>query len=366
MSSKNNNDGNDGNNNITNINLNNIDDNDNKNSEDTNKDIKDTINFKTLKILCVTWNIAGIPNKDYNIEELFTNNIFYQEKKSPDIIVIALQEIVELNLTNILLVSNQESVDSWTNNIQSTIKNIFPNEKYNELIKLSLVGIYYILFIKEDLKPDISLLDHNIIKTGMYGTLGNKGFFIICLKYFDKIISFGTGHFEAGQSYNSERVDTLIQLLNNPLNIKKDDDKLLCFKDSDYWIILGDLNFRIELTYENAINLIKEKNYDFLYGMDQLNFTLKNNKFLENTINEKKINFDPTYKYEQESNEYAYDEEKLRVPAWTDRILFCKNNGIKMLSYNSIKTIRYSDHRPVVGTFEIIVYPNKIQDSNKK
>ena len=108
--------------------------------------------------------------------------------------------------------------------------------------------------------------------------LGNKGFFTIFLKCYDKIVSVGSGHFEAGQSYNSERVDTLIQLLNNPLNIKK--DGYTSFKDSDYWIILGDLNFRIELSYENAVSLIKEKNYEFLYGMDQINFALKNNKFL--------------------------------------------------------------------------------------
>ena len=35
-----------------------------------------------------------------------------------------------------------------------------------------------------------------------------------------------------------------------------------------------------------------------------------------------------------------------------------------MLSYNCIKTIRYSDHRPVVGTFEITDYDNKSKDSN--
>ena len=78
----------------------------------------------------------------------------------------------------------------------------------------------------------------------------------------------------------------------------------------------------------------------------------------------KKINFDPTYKYEKESNKYAYDEDNVRVPAWTDRIFYCKNKGIKMLSYDCIKNLRYSDHRPVIGTFEIDTF--KIKKKNNK
>ena len=77
---------------------------------------------------------------------------------------------------------------------------------------------------------------------------------------------------------------------------------------------------------------------------------------LKKYICEKKINFDPTYKYEKDSDEYAYDEDKIRVPAWTDRIFFSKKEGIKMLSYDCIKTLKYSDHRPVLGAFEMETY----------
>ena len=82
-------------------------------------------------------------------------------------------------------------------------------------------------------------------------------------------------------------------------------------------------------------------------------------------IKEKEINFEPTYKYVKGSNEYAYDEDKIRVPAWTDRIFYCKNKNIKMLTYDTIKSIRYSDHRPVVGTF-LINCANKIVDNKIK
>ena len=323
-------------------------------------------NIKKIKLLCVTWNIAGISYKsDYNITELFTQNIFYHKNKPPDIIVVAIQEIIKLSLTSVLsLVSNQENVKAWTDNILYTIRKVFPETEYYQLKCMDLVGIYILVLVKKDLKQNIYLLDSNTTKTGVYGTMGNKGFFTLTLKCFDNFISFGSGHFEAGQSKNDDRIDTLYQLLNKPINIKEDYD-YLTFKDMEYWVILGDLNFRISLNFEDAFVLIREKKYDILYGLDQFNSFMENNKFLKDNINEKEIKFDPTYKFVKGSNEYAYDEEKVRVPAWTDRIFYCKNKGIKMLTYDSIKNIKYSDHRPVVGTFLINCTSTKSKSTKK-
>ena len=341
------------------------DNNINLNNNQSINDNHNNFNEQKIKLLCVTWNVGGIPSKNYNISELFTKNIFYNENKSPDIVVVAIQEIVKLNISNILSISsNQENVKIWTQNINSTLKNIFPQAKYIEIKSFNLVGIFILILIKEDIKNDIYLLDHNQTKKGMHGTLGNKGFFTITMQCYDKIISIGSGHFEAGKGKNNERINTLTQLLNKPLNVQEDDSKT--FKEADYWIILGDLNFRIELSYEDAISCIQEKNYDVLYGMDQFNSVLQDNPFLKKYINEKKINFDPTYKYEKESNEYAFDEDKIRVPAYTDRIFFCKNKGIKMLTYDCIKTLRFSDHRPVVGAFEIDISRNNKQVINQQ
>ena len=99
-----------------------------------------------------------------------------------------------------------------------------------------------------------------------------------------------------------------------------------------FWIILGNLKFKIDLSYEDAISLIKDKKYDVLYSLDQFNTSRENYQFLKQYIKEREINFEPTYKYVKGSNEYAYDEDKVRVPAWTDRIFYCKNKNIKMLT----------------------------------
>ena len=342
---------------------------DDKKNKNDNINIPKNINMNTqninsnkIKIMCITWNIAGIPhNIDYNITKLFTENIFYYKNEPPDIIVVGIQEIIKLSITSILsIVSNQENVITWTSNIINTINKVFKTVEYYELKCLDLVGIYLLVLIKKSLRKNISLIDSNTTKTGVYGTMGNKGFFTLTIKCFDTLISFGSGHFEAGQSKNEDRIDTLIQLLNKTVNINEVE---YSFKDIDIWIILGDLNFRIDLSYEDAISLIKEKKYDVLYSLDQFNTSKEKNYFLKEYIREREINFEPTYKYVKGSNEYAYDEDKIRVPAWTDRIFYCKNKNIKMLTYDTIKSIRYSDHRPVVGTF-LVNCVNKKNENN--
>ena len=319
-------------------------------------------NSNKVKIMCITWNIAGIScNVDYNITKLFTENIFYYKNEPPDIIVVGIQEIIKLSITSILsIVSNQENVITWTTNIINTISKVFKGIEYYQLKCMDLVGIYLLVLVKKSLRKNVSLIDSNTTKTGVYGTMGNKGFFTLTLKCFDSLISFGSGHFEAGQSKNEDRISTLIQLLNKSVNIN---DVEFTFKDIDFWIILGDLNFRIDLSYEDAISLIKDKKYDVLYSLDQFNTSRENYPFLKEYIKEREINFEPTYKYVKGSNEYAYDEDKVRVPAWTDRIFYCKNKNIKMLTYDTIKSIKYSDHRPVVGTF-LVNCENKKNENN--
>ena len=357
------------NNNNNNISNNyNINSNRNKESSTDNKRNSNEDDIKKVKLLCVTWNIAGISCKnDYNITEIFTQNIFYHKKVAPDIIVVGIQEIIKLSITSVLsIVSNQENVKAWTDNILNTLNRVFPNTNYYQLKCMDLVGIYIIVLIKSSLKNDIYLLDSNTTKTGIYGTMGNKGFFTLTLKCYGNYISFGSGHFEAGQSKNEERIETLKQLLNKEINIYTNYEYSTTFKDIEYWIILGDLNFRINLSFEDAFALIQEKKYDVLYGVDQFNSVKENDLFLRDYINEKEIKFEPTYKYVKGSNEYAYDEDKVRVPAWTDRIFYCKNKGIKMLTYDSIKTLRYSDHRPVVGSFLIKCINKKTNLNNNK
>uniref|UniRef100_A0A0G4IAE0 Inositol polyphosphate-related phosphatase domain-containing protein n=1 Tax=Chromera velia CCMP2878 TaxID=1169474 RepID=A0A0G4IAE0_9ALVE len=68
------------------------------------------------------------------------------------------------------------------------------------------------------------------------------------------------------------------------------------------------------------------------------------------------IEFPPSYKYDAGSD--TYDTKKLQCPAWTDRILWRKTtnpDSIRCVSYDSVRELRTSDHRPVYAQFSVAV-----------
>jgi hypothetical protein len=61
----------------------------------------------------------------------------------------------------------------------------------------------------------------------------------------------------------------------------------------------------------------------------------------------------PSYKFDPKSNNYD-TSSKLRVPSYTDRVLFFSNpDQLRLLNYTVIPQVDFSDHRPVIGMFEV-------------
>ena len=343
-------------NNNDHFNNNNLNNNENFDNSLKNQNINNQ--KEKISILCITWNIGGIPSDyTYDIRDLFTNNAFYKNSKSPDIIIIGMQEIVELDLINILSINtNKESVNNWTENLTNTLEEIYPHTYIQSSI-LHLIGLFCICFTKIDIGEKVKIVDSSIIKTGLFGTLGNKGYVNLSLSYNNILISFAIAHFEAGKGSNQERINTLKQILEskNEFNYQK-------FKKSDFWFIMGDLNFRVDTSFESAFEMIQNKKYKDLLRCDQFYACCKQKKDFA-MITEGEINFAPTYKYVSGSNNYINDAEKVRIPSWTDRILFSNKKGITNLQYKSIPSLMFSDHRPVQACFEIEI-PNNNRCNN--
>lgn len=84
---------------------------------------------------------------------------------------------------------------------------------------------------------------------------------------------------------------------------------------------------------------------------DQL-VQLKDKSALLQRFSEGPLNFNPTFKYDADSDIYD-SSKKMRVPSWTDRILF-KPDNCNLEYYNRVDS-KFSDHRPVVGIFTCTV-----------
>ena len=150
---------------------------------------------------------------------------------------------------------------------------------------------------------------------------------------------------------------TINSIISNNPEIKAKEKTM---DEYDFVILSGDLNYRIDFNITDDIDeLIKQKNPEILWDKDQLTKEIKR----ENEFQEGIINFMPTYKYKDNSDEYDYE----RKPGWTDRILYKskKNYDIMLCKYNCIKEVYLSDHKPVYAVFKIN-FKNKNMEQNCK
>lgn len=341
----------------------------NSNNEDN---INNNTSDEKLNVLCVTWNVGGKDLKEVKdntyIQDLFAENSFGYDGVSPDIIVISLQEIIELGIGSVLtIVSNDDIITDLTHKLFYSLYEVF-NSDYSLICKIDLVGILLLCLVKRDLASKISLVDTKIEKFGFLGTMGNKGFAMMNLDYKGRIISFVGCHLVDGKDNNKNRIEEIKKIFDTEIKLSKYNSKI-SFKDLNYWFIIGDTNSRVEGKFKkkDAVQKMNEGSSEDLFIYDQLSNFRYNQDYKEigDLINEGYINFNPTYKLVCGGDEYdGEDDDEKRIPSWTDRIIFSKNQRMKNIYYDSIQSVKYSDHRPVVGCFEVYISLSNNEDED--
>ena len=395
--------------------------------------------LENIKIYVGTWNTASTDSsriKNINLDSWLLPK---DPDLVPDIYFIGFQEVVELNATNVIMITGekqQQILDEWDKKINESIQKV---GKYNKLVEMNLVGINFYFYILEDKMEKVSNISKKLVKTGLGGTTGNKGSCCINFEYENTSLSIACSHLAAGNK-NKQRLKELDFILNLKLNTfynpeiyedKRDEDMVnqsleeimpfeeenkikktmtfninmnmnkgtgditnsintninndsTLFKDSDIWILFGDLNFRVDMEYEEFSQYLKKgSSWNKLLDFDQFNkFKLASIDSME-SIEEDEIKFPPTYKYIIDSNEFDYTPEnvgssnanqnenlkksgKKRNPSWCDRIFYKKNayvtkDGRKVINgveYNNVmdENFQSSDHRPIYQIFDVIIF----------
>ena len=372
-----------------------------------------------IKIFVGSWNTGSTslnkyPNLNLDSWLLPKDNII------PNIYVVGFQEVVELNAGNIVLnLEDREKILlDWAKKIENSIQKI---GKYKQLIAMNLVGINLYCYVLEKDFDNINNLTKKYVKTG-FGGAGNKGSCCINFNYFSSSISIACAHLAAGEKKNKQRLKEISEVFEQKIStfIKPDDINILIdenelnpesktenniennneinennsknsyeFKESDIWIFFGDLNFRIDMDYEEFSEFIKNgQNWTKLLEYDQFNKNQKASIEFTKIIEEDPIVHPPSYKYIIGSDLYDYDSKekneeegtntnlsgKKRNPSWCDRIFYKKNSFVtkderkviqSMGYYNCVfdENFQSSDHRPVFNIFDVIVFKD---DEEKK
>lgn len=237
---------------------------------------------------------------------------------------------------------------------------------YVRIVSKQMVGIFLTIWVRRSLRRHIQNVNVSTVGVGVMGYIGNKGSISVSMSIYQTLFCFICTHLTSGEKEGDElkrnadvsEIHRRTQF--HPLNgigfpkIIHDHERII-------W--LGDLNYRINLSYEKTRELISRKEWSKLAESDQLLRELKKGRAFDGWT-EGNLSFAPTYKYENNSEKYYGEDPKVgrRTPAWCDRIL-SYGKGLKLCSYRRTE-IKFSDHRPVTATYvaEVEVFcPRKLQ-----
>ncbi|XP_019459503.1 PREDICTED: type I inositol polyphosphate 5-phosphatase 5-like isoform X2 [Lupinus angustifolius] len=230
--------------------------------------------------------------------------------------------------------------------------------KYSLISSKQMVGIFLTIWTKKELVPHIGHLRVDSMGRGIMGRLGNKGCISISMSLHQTTFCFVCSHLASGEKEGDElkRNADVSEILKGiqfsrigKNHCQQAPEKIV---DHDGIIWLGDLNYRVSLSYDETRVLLEDNEWDALLEKDQLNIERDAGRVF-NGFKEGRILFAPTYKYSHNSDSYAGEttksKRKRRTPAWCDRILW-RGNGIEQFSYIRGES-RFSDHRPVCAVF---------------
>ncbi|KAL8171140.1 hypothetical protein V2J09_022944 [Rumex salicifolius] len=231
--------------------------------------------------------------------------------------------------------------------------------RYCLVVSKQMVGIFLTVWIRKDLRDHVRNVKVSCVGRGLMGYLGNKGSISVSMLLHETSFCFVCSHLTSGQKEGDElrRNSDVMEILKKTrfpkVSSMVEEKSPETISDHDRIIWLGDLNYRISLSYRSVRALVEMQNWRALLERDQLRIQQKKGRAFAGW-NEGNIYFPPTYKYSHNSDRYAGDdmhpnEKHRRTPAWCDRILWY-GRGLHQLSYVRAES-RFSDHRPVCGMF---------------
>eukprot|EP00262_Sarcandra_glabra_P022324 TRINITY_DN9866_c0_g1_i2.p1 TRINITY_DN9866_c0_g1~~TRINITY_DN9866_c0_g1_i2.p1 ORF type:complete len:633 (-),score=109.48 TRINITY_DN9866_c0_g1_i2:236-2134(-) len=231
------------------------------------------------------------------------------------------------------------------------------------IVSKQMVGIFLSIWVRRSLRRHIQNVKVSTVGVGVMGYIGNKGSISVSMSVYQTLFCFVCTHLTSGEKEGDEvRRNADVQEIHRRTQFHTVPaigyPKTIYDHERIIW--LGDLNYRINLSYEKTRELISQKEWSKLVERDQLIRELKKGRAFDGW-SEGILNFPPTYKYEFNSEKYFGEDPKAgrRTPAWCDRILSF-GKGLRLLNYRRIDQ-RLSDHRPVTANFiaEVEVFSHR-------
>jgi len=334
--------------------------------------------YKQGRVFVGTWNVNA-KGKDESLQSWLCAD--WSQHGPPDIVVVGLQEMVDLNAMNVA-VENKSQTRSvfWVDKIRNTLNSRQntqgdPQRTYTELAVKYLVGLLVCVFVKAPHKPRVKYAFTDSVGVGVAGFMGNKGGVSIRLQFYDSTLCFICTHLAAHREnvagrnadfanvFNKTSFDIGHEAVQEVIRLGSMSQwamgtAAVGVPDHDLVFWFGDLNYRVDesIPTERVLELSKKNVLEELIEHDQLNIERAAGRVFRD-FEEGVLDFQPTYKYQPGTDLYEErPDKKLRAPAWCDRILWLAQEPGHVAQLNYTRSeLNISDHKPVMSTFLVTV-----------
>ncbi|KAE8686153.1 Type I inositol 1,4,5-trisphosphate 5-phosphatase CVP2 [Hibiscus syriacus] len=149
------------------------------------------------------------------------------------------------------------------------------HSRYCLVASKQMVGIFLTVWVKSDLRDDVRNLKVSCVGRGLMGYLGNKGSISISMSLHQTSFCFVCSHLTSGQKEGDElrRNSDVMGILRKTkfprVHGTEYDNSPQTILEHDRVIWLGDLNYRIALSYRSAKALVEMHNWKSLLENDQ-------------------------------------------------------------------------------------------------
>jgi hypothetical protein len=195
--------------------------------------------------------------------------------------------------------------------------------------------MFLIVFIKSIYSPFIEAVKTSYKALGFAQIIGNKGGIGISFKIFGYNMTFINCHLAPKPYKVLERNKHAKNIVKH---LKIGEEFANFDVTSDYLFWQGDLNYRVDYTFDEVLQEIEKKNLKLLLLKDQLIKQRQSNQVFYN-FQEADINFNPTYRRIKGTDEYS--NKNNQSPSWCDRIMVKTDREINFLYYDSIKSVQH-------------------------
>lgn len=303
---------------------------------------------RRVGIYIATWNMQGEKGLPGNLDDLLlpTDSEFAQH-----FYIIGVQE-------------GCPDRREWENRLQETLG------PYYVMLYAASHGVLYLnVFVRRDLMWFCSEVEHATVTTRIISQIKTKGAVGVGFVFFGTSFLFITSHFTSGDAKVYERIldyNKIVEALELPKGLpdtnpyRSTPSDVTTRFDQVFWF--GDFNFRLGKDRADVETIMKQtvgNDMAPLLQYDQLTKEMKEGSIFKG-FQEAPIHFRPTYKFDIGCDIYD-TTSKQRTPSYTDRILFRNRqvDGIKVVKYTSCSNIKTSDHRPVIGVFQVKLRPGR-------